>query len=1103
MAALITNLSQTMEQALMNTLPQAGRVDILTAYFYFSGFTLLADQLKDKHIRILVGKHIDPKKIDELSAAFRSHQHQNVDLDLYQNSKSFALGRTQRKNEYTEGFIGLYNKSALSQAFDDTESQNAHKIFEDKLRDGSLEIRMTSGVNHAKTFILTNKPEFSANGDAKGVVFMGSSNFTYSGLLGQGELNQRHSDNQNYDNFAEYFNSLWDDAEKTIDVSTKDSNDDFIKEIERRLWIHSKPAPYKIFIRILHELYRQNDEAGLKSPDSISGGKFTNLRYQLDAIKDGIDCINKNNGVIIADVVGLGKSVIAASIAHNLDIQRTIIIAPPHLIQQWNDYVQDFGIRGAVVESGGKIERVHERYAMSDNPVLYIIDEAHRYRNELTDDYQYLHQLTRSNAGNKVILLTATPYNNKPQDLFAMVKLFQTPSRSTIHSVDNLSMRFHQLIAEYRAIAKKGKKEMTAVIKEDLRKLSQELRLLIEPVIIRRSRIDLKQIQEYADDLKAQRISFPEVEGPLLIEYDLGSIRERYVGTLVKLTKPEEDKGFVGARYKSAAYLREDKRLEFIDKYKRFFDERDLKQAQINLADFMKRLLVMRFESSKYAFKSTLESIIASHKNIIKWWEKGFVPILKKGNLNAPEEFDLDELLENIERANNGEYDVDKIKKIAVPVPVPMLEEGFITDVKNDLKLLDEIYGEWFADGGVGDDPKFMKVKEEIAQRLEQNKNRKIVIFSSYADTAKWVSEQLKENGFERTLLYTGSSKSGDRIVVTRNFDASLKKSEQKDDFDIIVATDALSEGFNLHRAGIVINYDIPYNPTRVVQRIGRINRINKKVFDKIYILNFFPTDIGAPITNVKNISTLKMLLINSIIGSDTKTLTPDEDLQSYFKKVYVEADADNDESSWDNEYRNIYNAVKHNRQLLDEIMSIPERTRIVRTGRDAEIAVSFAKRGHGVLFALADKGDEEARIVSAEDALGYFKADLDEESLRGDLQLDAKFEALRKKITEPHKLPKIEGNRANAQKAILVLKNKVRSERDYLSDLYEVVNKYDDLSDGELKYISQLDLSVPEAAVAELKQTLSPHYLGVIKERAEAIDGATEIIMFTEDLRK
>ena len=226
-----------------------------------------------------------------------------------------------------------------------------------------------------------------------------------------------------------------------------------------------------------------------------------------------------------------------------------------------------------------------------------------------------------------------------------------------------------------------------------------------------------------------------------------------------------------------------------------------------------------------------------------------------------------------------------------------------------------------------------------------------------------YVQERLSQDGF-RSLLYTGGAAKTDRSIVKANFDASYKTSEQKDDYDIIVATDALSEGFNLNRAGVIFNYDIPYNPTRVVQRIGRINRINKKMFEQIFIYNFFPTDIGEQNTLVKGISTLKMFLINNILGSDTKTLTADETLQSYFKKQYDAADTSSSERSWDNEFQNIFNSIKHNTSLLNECMQIPERARIVRKNNPNSCAISFAKRGNNYLFAKADTSANSAEIV-------------------------------------------------------------------------------------------------------------------------------------------
>ena len=161
-----------------------------------------------------------------------------------------------------------------------------------------------------------------------------------------------------------------------------------------------------------------------------------------------MDKLNKYNGAILADVVGLGKSIIASAVARNMDLKtdlKTVIIAPPHLIPQWEEYKEEFGIRGSKVYSSGKIAEVYERYHDARDPMLYILDEAHRYRNEDTGDYKLLHQVCRSHPQNKILLLTATPFNNDPKDVFALIKLFQTPGQSTIRSVDNLSLRYREL----------------------------------------------------------------------------------------------------------------------------------------------------------------------------------------------------------------------------------------------------------------------------------------------------------------------------------------------------------------------------------------------------------------------------------------------------------------------------------------------------------------------------------------------------------------------------------------------------------------------------------------------------------------------------------
>ncbi len=1093
MASIIDNRKKTMLESLRNSLKQAESVDILTAFFYFSGFNALAEELKDKKIRILVGNTIDPSAIGELCNAVKNNP--DEELSSYSVRGYNNLNNSQKKNHYINSFIDMFNKSSLSDEFDSTENQAIFKMFLSKIKDGTLEIRLTARQDHSKFYLIKNKYEYSCFGDQKGVVFMGSSNFTYNGLLGQGEMNERFSDNTKFDEYEFKFESLWNDS-KAIDISIKGGNNDFETELKKKLWIFAKPSPYHIYVRILYELYNSIDQHNVTTPSEITNGKFSNFKYQLDAIKYGVDCINKNNGVIIADVVGLGKSIIASSIAYNLDIRKTIVIAPPHLVEQWNEYQQDFGLRGVRVYSSGKIEELYKNYANDPDPILYVIDEAHRYRNELSESYQLLHQLTRSNAENKVILLTATPYNNRPQDLFALVKLFQTPSRSTINSVDNLSVRFHELIAKYNKLEKEGKKNFTSDIKIELDKLSDELRCLIDPVIIRRSRIDLQEIKEYAEDLRLQNIHFPDVVGPELVEYDLGEIRELYLFTFEKLSNQ-----FICARYNPSAYLINPE--EFNKKYGELFNEMNIQQFQGNLAQFIKRLLVMRFESSKAAFKSTLNSLLSSYENIKKWWDKGYVPIKKSGYLPDPDEEEIQETFEAINSISDEPIDVDKIKKKAILFSKELFKEDFIAAVESDVQLLKGIYSEWFKTDSVGADPKYNEISKQIANCLKSNSSRKIVVFSTYADTAEYVKSKLEEDGF-RALLYTGSASNIDRDIVKRNFDASYKAAQQQNDFNIIVATDALSEGFNLNRAGVIINYDIPYNPTRVVQRIGRINRINKKMFDKIYIYNFFPTDIGEQNTLIKGISTLKMFLINNIVGSDTRTLTPDETLQSYFKKQYDDANAENSEKSWDVDFRNDYNAIKYNMAFIDEALKIPERAKIVRKRQAEQNAISFAKRGSNTLFALASPYSTKADILPPEKVLKLFKATPEEVSYECDKDLDKKFAVLRDEIKRPYIKPKLDKRKGKAIENLKKLKVVCPYEKDYIDDLLDVIESYDDLSDGELKYLANLTIKSnnEKDTIEELKMKIPVNYIIQIKRKVESIDSQTEIIMFTEDLR-
>ena len=198
---------------------------------------------------------------------------------------------------------------------------------------------------------------------------------------------------------------------------------------------------------------------------------------------------------------------------------------------------------------------------------------------------------------NKIILLTATPFNNKPQDIFNMIKLFQIPTKSSLQTIENLSEEFRDLIKEYNAITRlnTGKPSDIKKIKEKRDKIANQMRIMLSPIVIRRSRLDLENIDRYKKDLDRQKIKFPKVSDPRLIDYDLGEITDLYIDTLGIIAPKSDIKEYTGARYKPTTYILPKYIPEIAEKAG--VEKELLRKTQENMDDFIKRLLVRRFES--------------------------------------------------------------------------------------------------------------------------------------------------------------------------------------------------------------------------------------------------------------------------------------------------------------------------------------------------------------------------------------------------------------------------------------------------------------------------------------------------------------------------
>ncbi len=1073
MADLITNHEQKLGDEICKILPSTDKLFVLVGYFYYSGFSEISDEIIDKEIKILVGLDIEKNILNK----FR-------EFELVENIEK---SKSQIRREYNENFVKFFNDSDF---FDSEDKQRSFKLFIEKIKNGSLEIRKTLKPNHSKLYLFQAIPEHNQGGSFPGTMITGSSNLTRSGLYGQGEINTIFRD-KTYNQGKKLFDELW---ETGIDIVSKNNLADFLESVVEKIWFEKLPKPFIMYVRVLDEYFSLKKDNNIKLPSQITDEAYFDLEYQTDALHRGLDIIKKHNGVIISDVVGLGKSIIASAIAYNLR-RKAVIIAPPHLVEQWNDYWYEFDFR-AKVYSSGKIED-----ALKDNDFteekLIIIDEAHKYRNEMTRDYGMLHQLCQ---GNKVILLTATPFNNRPQDIFSMIKLFQLPSKTTIQTVDNLALQFKSLIIEYKNIQKKQKDSSIneVELKRRINELSDKIRDILSPVLIRRSRIDLEKIEKYRLDLDHQNISYSQVHDPIVQEYNLGSLSELYLKTLKIISTEDKGKGLEGARYKPVSYLKDyDKYKEKITK--EFGDINLFRKSQMNIAKFMKHLLVRRFESSFQAFMNSLENMIKSFELILDWHDRLHkVPIYKKGKLP-----DVDSLMDDMgddisEELFNFTFEGQLQKyyeKGLMIIEANEIKVSFARDLRSDIDLLKSIQEEWKK---VKTDPKLDHFKEIIKNQLASEPNRKIVIFTEFNDTAQYLYKSLKDEF--RIFKYSGSEASkNNKEIIKENFDASYKNA-QKNDFDILVATDSISEGYNLHRAGTIFNYDIPYNPTRVIQRVGRINRIDKKVFEKLYIYNYFPTDIGAQHVRTKQISTLKLAVIQAILGSDTKILTPDETLESFYAKQYEKEFANQEQVSWDAEYLDFYNKLKlTNPEVIEKSKEIPHRTRIRRSASKSSGVIVFGSKGDEYTFKFSSDGKEVVSL-SVKDAFQLFEAEVEESSLSVTNNFDNIYQKIKEKLfIKKSELASDKGRRQAIDK-LKVIKSMLNEDKDYLDDLLVVLESLDGLPDRFAKLIRAFDKKTLKDDIEEFKEEVPHQYLErIIKKSTSVNDGKERLILAEE----
>ena len=1022
--------------------------DVLVGYFYVSGFYALYKSLEPtEKIRILIGVGTSQQSLDLIKIASNNEQ------QLFQ----FSHSEVKQKVE------NLVQKE-MEDSEDNKDVEEGVVKFIEWIQSKKLEIRAYPSQNiHAKLYIMT----FTEKDRDIGRVITGSSNFTRAGLVDNLEFNVELKNRADYEFAKQKFEELWEDA---VDIGEK-----YIQTIQTKTWLNKNITPYELYLKFLYEYFK--DELNLTDEIFIKylPQDFKKFEYQKQAVLNAKKILEEYGGVFISDVVGLGKTYIAAMLAGQLD-GRTLVIAPPSLLNKnnpgsWPNIFSDFHIP-ADFESVGKLEAVLNRGV--EKYANVIIDEAHRFRTETTIGYEKLAQICR---GRRVILVTATPYNNSPRDILNQIKLFQNPRKSTIPNLSDLERFFNRLDKKLKKIDKqKNYDEYLATVKENAKEIREKV---LKYLMVRRTRNEIEKY--FCKDIKKQKLKFPEIQDPVPLYYQLNETEDKIFNETIYLITQK----FKYARYTPLLY------------YKGKITQPE-EISQRNMGKFMKILLVKRLESSFYAFRNSIDRFIHSYDMFLKEFDNGNVYVSKKyiNKIFELLENDDDEVVQRlIDEGKAERYDSKDFR------------DEFKEDLQNDLEILRRIKSLWEK---VERDPKLQKLQNELSQN-KILKNRKLIIFTESKETAEYLTKKIGD----KVLCYHGGSSEIIRDKVIENFDARARK--PKDDYMILVSTEVLSEGVNLHRSNIVINYDIPWNPTRMMQRVGRINRIDTK-FNKIYTFNFFPTIQSEDEIQLRKTAEAKINAFLTLLGGDAAILTEGEPVSSHelFNRLISKETISGEEEIEESElkYLNVIKDIRDkNPGLFEKIKRLPKKARSAKENKEfADSLLTYFRLGKLQKFFIANKsqGPQEVNFITA---AKIFECSLDEkkQNLPKDFYelLDKNKRAFIDVTTEEHLIIDHRRGRDSGSQVLKILKATLGNSQRFTDEqedyLKRVITRLEEgaipkqTTKRTLKALNDLksDLTNPLKVLATLQHTiperlLKSHYA----EYPHRFSGKREVIL-------
>lgn len=937
-------LMKEFEGVLQNN-PQIRNLDAVVGFLRASGYFSLRPFLDNiGKVRVLIG----------------------IEVDKY-------IAQAARQGKLFFGAEEEVKEDCLRKIRKDIESSNYKKEIEEgmfqmvqDLIDGKLELRAhPSKKIHAKIYVLY-PDEF--NQYTQGMAITGSSNLSGNGLgITQERQYEFNVKMDRYDDvkFAkDEFELLWKEAEG-CEITADD-----VKTSIERTYLKGDVAPYDLYIKMLMEYFSDRVlETDNDDPFDMPEG-YTKYDYQMDAVIEGYQKLIRYDGFFLADVVGLGKTVIATMIAKKFLIEngrdhtKILVVYPPAVEQNWKATFKDFGIdKYANFVTNGSLNKVLDEdnynYWNADEYDLVLVDEAHKFRSHTTSAFEQLQEICkmpRIESGNipgykkKVMLISATPMNNTPADIYNEILLFQDPRHCTIDGVGNLTAFFSPLIKEFKKLRNNPDADI-----RDFKRLAERVRdRVIKPLTVRRTRTDIESVPRYNKDVNG----FPKVERPIENRYELNE----HLADLFERAMQTLDKKLTYARYQAIAFLKP-------EASNGLYDNAEL--ISRSLAGIRKNGLVKRLESSFYAFQVSIANFKQANQNMIDMFENDKVFI-------APD-LDINQLLES---GFTDEEIEEKLNAKAEDNPKNAIFKSddfrpeFIDMLRKDQKILEQMASDW-KDISDEDDSKFAKFNELLKHELfkkDRNPEQKLVVFSESVDTVEYLQRRINRRD---VLVISAKNRSQQFKIIRENFDANYKN--KLNEYNIILTTDVLAEGVNLHRSNVIVNYDTPWNSTRLMQRIGRVNRIGSSS-KHIYNYVFYPSREGNREINLNQIAVSKIQTFHSTFGEDNQIYSQEEILDRNLSKLFDEGMKEqkkdfNKEIPFYEELRTLYQT---NRREYNRIAKLSLRSRTGREARTVEgVTLSgdtlvFLKTNFRKVFFLVSENAEEISVL---DALNYFKA--------------------------------------------------------------------------------------------------------------------------------